>query len=83
MTIQDIERRRISRRIRRQSRTGAVITARFISVDPASGLLRLRTIEGAEFRARPISNRVPLPDEPLQVTLGIGGQIPIVDNLPS
>lgn len=82
MGIESSELRRITRQLKRQADNGRTITGRVVSRDPTTGLDIIETVEGVRFRARSITNRAVSPDEPIQVTIGRGSQVPLWDAVP-
>jgi hypothetical protein len=81
MSLSDSELRRIARQQSRQQDRGRTVSATVVNTT-AEGLVIARTIDGSLIRCRSITNRPLTPDDPVQVTIGPGQQLPLIDGIP-
>jgi hypothetical protein len=82
MSLEDSERRRITRRQKGSQTQSIIQTGEFVGTDPGSGLPIVQSIDGSRFRGRSISNQGFQIGDPIQITSVNGGQLSRVDRIP-
>jgi hypothetical protein len=82
MSLEDLERRRITRRQKGSQTQSIIQTGEFVGTDPGSGLPIVQSIDGSRFRGRSITNQPFEIGDPIQITSVNGGQLSRVDRIP-